>query len=226
MLTPDQRKRYWVELHAVLEKVGSVPARQGPPRGTLRTMGPASLAPSAQDISAFRENLPRPTQPSRIHQRFHPRPFRHLPGRLPRHHPTQRSRSPTARFGFPENPSPPQNPCRTSRPTQSPRHSRSLRLHRQNQPGQISRPSTPRTSPNRTAPFSAANTASSTCSNSPSPAPSPNSASKKAGPSTNSSSNPASPKPANALLAAGGVRARLAGPPRGPLRKELANAPF
>jgi hypothetical protein len=58
MLTPDQRKRYWVELHAVLEKVGSVPARQGPPRGTLPDNGSSvTLAPSAQDISAFRENF-------------------------------------------------------------------------------------------------------------------------------------------------------------------------
>jgi hypothetical protein len=69
MLSPDQRKRYWVELHAVLEKVGTVPARQGPPRGPLGKVGCNDpLPPSAQDISAFREtfhaqhNLPASTK--------------------------------------------------------------------------------------------------------------------------------------------------------------------
>jgi hypothetical protein len=64
MITNHQRKLYWTNLHAVIEKVGTVA-----PRGPSGNVGSSvTLAPSAQDISAFREsfhaahNLPKSTK--------------------------------------------------------------------------------------------------------------------------------------------------------------------
>jgi hypothetical protein len=58
MITNDQRKRYWVELHAVMEKVGSAKVGSVAPRGPSGNVGCNDpLPPSAQDIEVFRHDF-------------------------------------------------------------------------------------------------------------------------------------------------------------------------
>jgi hypothetical protein len=68
MISTDQRKRYWAELHAVMEKVGTVAGRASVPASFPNVGSSVTLAPSAQDIESFREqfhakhNLPASTK--------------------------------------------------------------------------------------------------------------------------------------------------------------------
>jgi hypothetical protein len=58
MISNDQRKLYWANLHAVF-KVGRVPARQGPPRAPFGPGNPQSPIPNPPSLDEFREEFHR-----------------------------------------------------------------------------------------------------------------------------------------------------------------------